>query len=224
MRSQVGLRKHHYEQASGGNGMPVNYFKSWKMMLWKCCTQYTSKFGKLSSGHRTGECQFSFQSQRKAMTKNVQVSSVQFSLWVMSNSLWPHEPQHTRPPCPSPIPRVHTNLCPLSQWYHPTISSSVIPFSSCPHLSQHQGLFKGVSSSHQVDKVLEFQLQHQSFQWTTQDWTPLGWTGWISLQSKGLSRVFSNTIVQKHQFISAQFSYSPTLTSIHDHWKNHNLD
>ena len=95
---------------------------------------------------------------------------VQSSHSVTSDSLWPHGLQHTRPPCPSPTPRVYPNSCPLSQWCHPTISSSVIPFSSFNlssafNLSQHQGLFKWVSSSHQLAKVLEFQLQHQSFQW-----------------------------------------------------------
>ena len=85
---------------------------------------------------------------------------------------------------------------------HPLSSPSPLTFD----LSQHQGLFRWVSSFHHVDKVLEFQLQHQSFQMNTQDWSPLGWTGWISLQSKGLSRVFSNTTVQKHQFFSAQLS------------------
>ena len=89
-----------------------------------------------------------------------------FSRSVMSNSLRPHEPQHARPPCPSPTPGVHPNSCPLCQWCHPTISSSVVPFSSCPQSSQHQGVFKWVSSSYQVAKVLAFQLQHQSFQWT----------------------------------------------------------
>ena len=88
--------------------------------------------------------------------------SVQFSHSVVSNSLRPHEPQHTRPPCPSPTPRVYTNPCLLSLWCHPTISS---PSSPAPNPSQHQGLFQWVSSSHQVAKVLEFQLQHQSFQW-----------------------------------------------------------
>ena len=99
---------------------------------------------------------------------------------------------------------------------HPLSSPSPPAFD----LSQHQGLFQWVSSSHQVAKVLEFQLQHQSFQ----DWSPLEWTGWISLQSKGLSRVFSNTTVQKHQFFGAQLSSQSTLTSIHDYWKNHSLD
>ena len=96
-------------------------------MLWKCCTQYASKFGKLSSGHRTGKGQFSFQSQRKAMPKDAQV---QFNRSVVSNSLWPHGLQHARPPCLPPTPGIYSNSCPLSQWCHPTISSSVIPFSS----------------------------------------------------------------------------------------------
>ena len=91
--------------------------------------------------------------------------SVQFSRSVVSNSLRPHKLQHIRPPCPTPTPGVYSNSCLLSQWYHPTISSSVIPFSSTFNLSQHQGLFKWVSSLHQMAKVLEFQLQHQSFQW-----------------------------------------------------------
>ena len=128
-------------------------------------------------------------------------SSVHFSCSVVSDSLRPHELQHARPPCPSPIPRVHPNPCPLSRWCHPTISSSVVPPPPALNLSQSQSLFRWVSSSHQVAKVLEFQLQHQSFQWS-----PLGWTGWISLESKGLSRVFSNTTVQKYQFFCAQLS------------------
>ena len=124
-------------------------------------------------------------------------SSVQFSHSVMSDFLWPHEPQHTRPPCPSPTPRVYPNPCPLSRWCHPTISSSVIPF-SCPQSFPASGAFQWVNSSHELAKVLEFQLQHQSFQ-NTQDWCPLGWTGWISLQSKGLSRVLSINIIEKRK-------------------------
>ena len=114
---------------------------------------------------------YSYVIDEKTATENfdnlfkVQFSSVQLSCSVVSDSLWPHEPQHARPLCPSPTSGVHPNPCPLSRWYHPTTSSSVVPFSSCPQ-SQHQGLFKWVSSSHQVAKVLEFQLQHQSFQWT----------------------------------------------------------
>ena len=90
----------------------------------------------------------------------------QFNRSVVSDSLWHHELQLTRLPCPSPIPGVYPNSCPLSWWCHPTNSTSIVPFSSCPQLVQYQGLFKWVSSSHQVAKVLEFQLQHQSFQWT----------------------------------------------------------
>ena len=117
----------------------------------------------------------------------------QFSCSVMSVSLRPHEPQHARPPCPSPTPGVHPNPCPLSWWCHPTISSSVVPFFSCPQSFPVSGSFPmsqlfasggqsiGVSASASVLPV------------NTQDWSPLGWTGWISLQSKGLSRVFSNT-------------------------------
>ena len=94
-----------------------------------------------------------------------QFSSVQFSRSVVSDSLRPHGLQHTRPPYPSPTSRVYSNTCPLSQWCHPTISSSVAPSPPAFNLSQHQGLFKWVSSLHQMARVSEFQLQHQSFQW-----------------------------------------------------------
>ena len=130
--------------------------------------------------------------------------SVQFSRSVVSDSLRPHESQHARPPCPSPTPGVHWDSRPLSQWCHPAISSSVFPFSSCPQsllasesfpVSQ---LFTWGGQSTGVSALASF-LPKKS-----QDWSLLGWTGWISLQSKGLSRVFSNTTVQKHQFFSAQ--------------------
>ena len=121
----------------------------------------------------------------------------------MSDSLRTHELQHTRPPCPSSAPGVHSNSHPSSWWRHPAISSSVVPFYSWPQsLPASKSLFQWVNSSHEVAKVLEFQLQHHSFQWTPR--TDL--LGWISLQSKGLSRVFSNTTVQKHQFFGAQLS------------------
>ena len=125
----------------------------------------------------------------------------QFSRSVVSDSLHHHGLQHTRLLCLSPTPRACSNSCPLSQWCHPTISSSVIPFSSFLRSFPASGSFQWVYFLHQVAKVLEFQLQHQSFQWNIQDWFPLGWTGWISFQSKGLSRVFSNTTIQKHQFV-----------------------
>ena len=133
------------------------------------------------------------------------VVSVQFSHSVVSDSSRPHEPQHARPLCPSQlVESTQTHV----HWVSDAIQPSQ-PLSSPPppalNLSQHQGPFKWVSSSHQVAKVLEFQLQ-PVLPMNTQDWSPLGRTGWISLQSKGLSRVFSNTTVQKHQFFSAQHS------------------
>ena len=136
----------------------------------------------------------------------IRKSAVQFSHSVVSNSLWPHRLQHARPPCLSPTPRVYSNSCPLSQWCHPTISSSVVPFSSRLQSFPASGSFQmsqfftsggqsnGVSAS---ASVLPMNIQ---------DWFPLGWTNWISLQSKGPSRVFSNTTVQKHQFFTTQIS------------------
>ena len=149
---------------------------------------------------------------------SIQFSSVHFSCSVMSDSLRPHGPQHSRPPCPSSTPRVYSNSSPLSRWCHPTISSSAVPFSSCPQSFPASGSFQmsQLFASHgQTTGVL---ASASVLPMNTQDWFPLGWTGWISLQSlKGLSRVFSNTTVQNHQFFGPQ-------TSIHDYWKNHNLD
>ena len=152
------------------------------------------------------------------------MSLSQFSHPVMSNSLWPHELQHIRPPCPSPTPGVHPNPCPSSQWCHPVISSSVIPFSSCPQSFPASGSFQMSQLFASGGQSVGVSASTSDLPINTQDWSPLGWTGWISLQSKGFSRVFSNITVQKHQFFSAQLSFSPALTSIHDHWKNHSLD
>ena len=133
------------------------------------------------------------------------IYSIQFSRSVISDSLRPHESQHTRPPYPSPTPRVHSDSRPSSQWCHPAISSSVVPF-SCPQslpssesflmsqLFTWGGQRIGVSA---LASVLPMNIQ---------DWSSLGWTGWISLQFKGISRVFSNTTVRKHQFFGAQLS------------------
>ena len=153
----------------------------------------------------------------------VWATSVQFRCSVVSDSLWPHESQHARPPCPSPTPRVYSNSCPSNWWRHPAISSSGIPFSSCPQSLPASGSFPvsqlfawggqstGVSAS---ASVLPMNIK---------DWSPLGWTGWISLQSKGLSRAFSNTIIQKHQFFGPQLS-SQSNSHIHT-WplENHSL-
>ena len=142
----------------------------------------------------------------KRCLKSLIIRSDQISRSVVSDSLRPHESQHARPPCPSSSSGVHSNSRPWSRWCHPAISSSVIPFSSCPQslpasesfpMSQ---LFAWSGRSTGVSALASFLPNN------TQGWPPLEWTGWISLQSKGLSRVFSNTTVQKHQFFSAQLS------------------
>ena len=135
-----------------------------------------------------------------------QFSSVQSSLSVMSNSLWPHESQHTRPPCPSPTPGVQPNSCPLSRWCHPTTSFSVVPFSSCPQSLPASESFPMSQLFAWGGQSIGISASASVLPMNTQDWSPLEWTGWISLQSKELSRVFSNTTVQKHQFFGAQLS------------------
>ena len=132
-------------------------------------------------------------------------SSVQFSRSVVSNSLRPHGLQHTRPSCPSPAPGVYSNSCPSSRWCHPTISSPVIPFS---HLQSFpaSGSFQMSQFLASGGQSIRVSASASVLPVNIQAWSPLGWTGWISLQSKGLSRVFSNTTVQKHQFFSAQLS------------------
>ena len=144
--------------------------------------------------------------KRNFFIQEKMVSSVQFRHSAMSDSLQPHGLQHARPPCPSPTPRAYSRSCPLSRWCHPTISSSVVPFSSRLQSFLASGSFQmsqffasggqstGVSAS---PSVLPMNIQ---------DWFPFGWTGWNSLQSKGLSRAFSNTTIQMHQFFSAQLS------------------
>ena len=127
----------------------------------------------------------------------------------MSDSLQTHEPQHARPSYPSPTPGVHPNACPLSWWCHPTISSSVVPFSSCPQSFPASGSFQISQLFTWGGQSIGVWASTSVLPMNTQDWSPLWWTGWISLQSKGLSRVFSNTTVQKHQFFGAQlFSQS----------------
>ena len=121
--------------------------------------------------------------------------SVQFSHSVVSDSLWPRESQHARPPCPSPTPGVHSNSCPSSQWCHPAISSSVVPFSSCPQSLPASGSFPMSQLFGWGGQSIGVSASASALPRNTQDWSPLGWTGCISLQSKGLSRVFSNTTV-----------------------------
>ena len=152
------------------------------------------------------------------------ISSVQFSHSVVSNSLRPLGLQHTRPPWPSPTLEVYSNSCPSSQWRHPAISSSVVPFSSCPQslpasesfpmsqLFAWDGLSIGVSA---LASVLPM---------NTQGWSPLQWTGWISLQSMGLSESSPTPQFKSINSSALSFLHSPTLTSMHDHWKNHSFD
>ena len=143
------------------------------------------------------------------------IIKVQFSSATQTcPTLQPHGLQYARPPCPSPTPGVYSNSCPLRQWCHPTISSSVVPFS---HLQSFpaSGSFLMSQLSASGAQSIGVSVSASVLPMNIQFWFPLGWTGWISLQSKGLSRVFSNSTVQKHQFFSAQLSLS-----LHDYWKN----
>ena len=146
---------------------------------------------------------------RKAMASSLfftSLSSVQFSHSVVSDSLRLHELQHARPPCPSPTPRVYSNSCPLSRWCHPAISSSVVPFSSCPQSLPASESFSMSQPFTWGGQSIGVSASASVLPTNTQDWSPWGWTGWTSLQSKGFSRVFSNTTVQKHQFFGVQLS------------------
>ena len=138
-------------------------------------------------------------------------SSLQFSRSVMSHSLQSIESQHARPPCPSPTPGVHSDSCPSSQWRHPAISSSVVPFSSCPQSLPASGSFPMSQVFTWGGQSTRVSALASVLPKKSQDWPPSEWTGWISLQSKGLSRVFSNTTVQKHQFFGTQPSSQSTL-------------
>ena len=160
----------------------------------------------------------------------VSQSVSQFSCSVVSDSLWPQEPQHARPPCPSPNPRVYPNSCPLNWWCHLTISSSIVPFSSC---------LQSFPISHPT-QLLSFQMSQlftsggqsigvsasaSALPMNIQDWFPLGWTSWISLQSKGLLETLLQYLSSKASiFLVLSFLYSPTLTSTHDYWENHSFD
>ena len=138
--------------------------------------------------------------------KCYQFSSVQFSRSVMFDSLRPHELKHARPPCPSPTARVHSNPRPLCQWNHPTISSSVVPFFFCPQSFPASGFFQMSQLFASDGQSIGVSASTSDLPVNTQGWSPLGWTGWIFLQSKGLSRIFSNTRIQKQQFFGTQLS------------------
>ena len=158
-------------------------------------------------------------------TQSKVFSSVQFSHSVISYSLRPHEPQHARPPCPSLTPRVNPNPCPLSRWCHSTISSSVVPFSSCPQSFPPSASFQMRQLFTSGSQSIGISASISVLPMNTQDWSPWGWISWISLQSKGLSRVFSNTTVRKHQFFHTQPSLcfkisNPYMTN----WKSRSSD
>ena len=155
---------------------------------------------------------------------SMRFSSVQFSRSVVSDSLRSHESQHARPPCPSPTPGVHSDSRPSSPWCHPTVSSSVIPFSFCPQSLPASESFPMSPLFSWGGQSTGVSALAPSLPKKSQGWSPSEWTGWISLQSKGLSRVFSNTTVLKHQFFGTQPS-SQSNSDIHT-WlrKNHSLD
>ena len=164
---------------------------------------------------------YTFQYFQMELPWKSQFSSVQFSCSVMSDSLRPHGLQHARPPCPSPTPRVHPNSCPSSLWCHPTISSSVVPFSSHLQSFPASGSFSVSQFFPSGGQSIRVSASASVLPMNTQDWFLLECTGWISLQSKGLSRVLSNTTVQKHQFFSTQLSL---WSNSHGYWKNHSFD
>ena len=177
---------------------PLFYFFNWSIVALQCCTGFCCAMKWLSY-------MFTYLLSLLDLSPTP-LSSVQFSRSVMSNSLRPHGLQHARPPCPSPTPRIYSNSCPLSQWCHPVISSSVIPFSSCPQSFPASGSFPMSKFFPSGGESIGVSASASVLPMNIQDWFPLGWTGWISLQSMGLSRVFSNTTVQKHQFFGAQLS------------------
>ena len=151
-------------------------------------------------------------------------NSIQFSGSVMSDSLWHHGLLHTRLPCPSPTPEACSNSCPLSWWCLPTISSSAIHFSSCLQSFPASGSFPMSQFFASGGQCIGISVSVSILPMNIQDWFPLGWTGWIYLQSKGLSRVFPNTTVQKHWSFSAQLSLQSNSQSINDYWENHSFD
>ena len=149
---------------------------------------------------------------------------VPFSRSALSDSLRPHKPQHAKPPCPSPTPGVYSNSCPSSQWCHPTISSSVVPFSFCPQSFPASGSFPMSHLFASGGQSIEVSASISVLPMNTQDWSPIGWTGWISLQSKGLSRVLPKPQFKSIDSLALSFPYGQTLTSVHEYWKNHCFD
>ena len=150
--------------------------------------------------------------------------SIQFSRSVVSDSLQPNGPQHARPPCPSPTPGVYRNSCPLSRWCHPTISSSVVPFSSCLQSFPTSGSFPMSWLFASGGQSIGASASASVLPMNIQSWFPLGWTGWISLQSQWLSRVSSTPQFESINCVALSLLYGPTLTSVSDYWKNHGFN
>jgi len=185
-------------------------FHPWVTKIpWRRKWQPTPVFlpGKSPWTEKPGELHGPWGRKESDTTKRLSTDHHQFSSVTQSYStLKSHGLQDARPPCPSPTPRVYPNSCPLSQWCHPTISSSVIPFFSCPQSLPASESFPMSQIFARGGQSIGVSTSASVLPMNTQDWTPLGWTGWISLLSKGLSRVFSNTTVQKHQFFITQLS------------------
>ena len=152
------------------------------------------------------------------------IHSVQFRRSVVSDSLRPHESQHARPPCPSQTPGVYSNSCPWCRWCHPAISSSVIPFSSCPQSLPASGYFPMSQLFAWGGQSTGVSALASVLPMNTQDWAPLGWTGWISLKSKDFQESSPTPQFKSINSSALSLLHSPTLTSIRDHWKNHSLD
>ena len=188
----------------GGVGVTVMQKLTWHPQAFVC--SFLVCWDKLVNRNGFMDFKIIFTKWTKDLNRGHRLSSLQFSCSVMSDSLWPHGLQHARPPCPSPTPGVYSNSCPLSRWCHPTISSSVVPFSSCLQSSPATGSFKMSQFFTSGGQSIGVSASESVLLMNIQDWFPLGWTGLISLQSKRLLRVFSNTTVQKHQFFGAQLS------------------
>jgi len=150
--------------------------------------------------------------------------NVQFSYSVVSDSLWPHEPQHARPHCPSPTLGIYSNSCPLSQWCHPAISSSVIPFSSCPQSLPASGSFHMSQLFAWGGQSIGVSASTSVLPWNTQDWSPLGWLVGSSCSPRNSQKSSPKPQFKSINSLALSFLYSPTLTSTHDHWKSHSLD
>ena len=159
-----------------------------------------------------------------SLLQGLKVLSSKFSHSVVSDSLWPPWIAAWQASLSITTPWVHPNSCPSSRWCRAAISSSVVPFSSCPQSLPALESFPMSQLFAWGGRRIGISALASALPNYSQNWSPIEWTGWISLQSKGLSKVFSNTTVQIHQFFGARFLHSPTLASIHDHWKNHSLD